>query len=133
MLVGAAAIGVGLITGFFGVGGGLVIVPALVLVLGFDMPVAAAISLVVIAIDAAAALAVRAAHGGLALNWAVTVIFAAASPAYPNVFAAGIAFAAPHAISLAHTSPNGTLIAPAPPRTGMPSEATRPNKVVWWS
>ncbi len=43
------------------------------------------------------------------------------SPAYPNVFAAGIAFAPPHAISLPHTSPNGTLIAPAPPRTGMPS------------
>jgi sulfide:quinone oxidoreductase len=43
------------------------------------------------------------------------------SPAYPNIFAAGIAFAPPHAISLPHTSPNGTAIAPAPPRTGMPS------------
>jgi sulfide:quinone oxidoreductase len=43
------------------------------------------------------------------------------SPAYPNVFAAGIAFAPPHAISLPRASPNGTLIAPAPPRTGMPS------------
>jgi len=43
------------------------------------------------------------------------------SPAYPNIFAAGIAFAPPHPISLPHTSPNGTLIAPAPPRTGMPS------------
>jgi sulfide:quinone oxidoreductase len=43
------------------------------------------------------------------------------SPAYRNIFAAGIAFAPPHAISLPHTSPNGTLIAPAPPRTGMPS------------
>jgi sulfide:quinone oxidoreductase len=43
------------------------------------------------------------------------------SPAYPNIFAAGIAFAPPHAIPLPHTSPNGTLIAPAPPRTGMPS------------
>ena len=43
------------------------------------------------------------------------------SPAYPNIFAAGIAFAPPHAISLPHSSPNGTLIAPAPPRTGMPS------------
>jgi hypothetical protein len=29
--------------------------------------------------------------------------------------------APPHAISRPHTSPNGTLIAPAPPRTGMPS------------
>src|ERR1019366_9469453 len=38
ILVAAAATGVGLITGFFGVGGGFVVVPALVLVLGFDMP-----------------------------------------------------------------------------------------------
>ncbi len=43
------------------------------------------------------------------------------SPEHPNVFAAGIAFAPPHAISTPYTSPNGTLIAPAPPRTGMPS------------
>jgi sulfide:quinone oxidoreductase len=43
------------------------------------------------------------------------------SPAYPNIFAAGIAFAPPHPISLPHTSPNGTVITPAPPRTGMPS------------
>ncbi|MHB1569789.1 MAG: NAD(P)/FAD-dependent oxidoreductase [Solirubrobacteraceae bacterium] len=43
------------------------------------------------------------------------------SPAYPNLFAAGIAFAPPHAISVPHQSPNGTVIAPAPPRTGMPS------------
>ncbi|MCL2464891.1 MAG: NAD(P)/FAD-dependent oxidoreductase, partial [Micrococcales bacterium] len=43
------------------------------------------------------------------------------SPAYDNVFAAGIAFAPPHQISKPATSPNGTVIAPAPPRTGMPS------------
>ena len=43
------------------------------------------------------------------------------SPSYGNIFAAGIAFAPPHAISQPHTSPKGTLIAPAPPRTGMPS------------
>ena len=43
------------------------------------------------------------------------------SPAYSNVFAAGIAFAPPHAISVPHKSPQGTVIAPAPPRTGMPS------------
>ncbi len=40
------------------------------------------------------------------------------SPDYPNIFAAGIAFAPPHAISVPRTSPNGTIIAPAPPRTG---------------
>ncbi|MDO5672436.1 MAG: FAD/NAD(P)-binding oxidoreductase [Actinomycetaceae bacterium] len=43
------------------------------------------------------------------------------SPAYPNLFAAGIAFAPPHAISKPHKTKNGTMIAPAPPRTGMPS------------
>ena len=40
---------------------------------------------------------------------------------YDNVWAAGIAFAPPHAMSRPQTTPNGTLIAPAPPRTGMPS------------
>ena len=38
-----------------------------------------------------------------------------------NVFAVGIAFAPPHQISRPRTSPNGTVITPAPPRTGMPS------------
>lgn len=40
---------------------------------------------------------------------------------YPNIFAAGIAFAPPGPISKPHTTKNGTLIAPAPPRTGMVS------------
>lgn len=40
---------------------------------------------------------------------------------YKNVFAIGIAFAPPHQISQPRKSKNGTLIAPAPPRTGMPS------------
>ncbi|HVA52748.1 MAG TPA: FAD/NAD(P)-binding oxidoreductase [Acidimicrobiales bacterium] len=42
-------------------------------------------------------------------------------PRYPNIFAVGIAFAPPHQISEPRTSPNGTAIAPSPPRTGMPS------------
>lgn len=42
-------------------------------------------------------------------------------PGYPNVFAAGIAFAPPHQISRPRKTPNGTVITPAPPRTGMPS------------
>jgi len=40
---------------------------------------------------------------------------------YPNVFAAGIAFAPPHPVSVPRSSPKGTNITPAPPRTGMPS------------
>ncbi|MDR0489421.1 MAG: FAD-dependent oxidoreductase [Propionibacteriaceae bacterium] len=43
------------------------------------------------------------------------------SPVYDNIYAAGIAFAPPHQISVPRTSPNGTIITPAPPRTGMPS------------
>jgi sulfide:quinone oxidoreductase len=43
------------------------------------------------------------------------------NPSYPNIFAVGIAFAPPHQISKPRKSPNGTLIAPSPPRTGMPS------------
>lgn len=40
---------------------------------------------------------------------------------YDNIWAAGIAFAPPHQMSKPRTSPNGTSITPAPPRTGMPS------------
>lgn len=54
-----AATAVGLVTGFFGVGGGFVVVPALVLALGFDMPAAVGTSLLVIAINSASALLSR--------------------------------------------------------------------------
>jgi uncharacterized membrane protein YfcA len=50
LLVIAAA--VGLLTGFFGVGGGFVIVPALALVLGFPMRMAVSTSLLIIALVA---------------------------------------------------------------------------------
>ncbi len=43
------------------------------------------------------------------------------SPKYKNIFAAGIAFAPPHIISKPMKTPNGTVINPTPPRTGMPS------------
>lgn len=46
------------------------------------------------------------------------------NPVYPNLFATGIAFAPPHQISKPMKSPNGMLITPAPPRTGMPSGVT---------
>jgi len=46
------------------------------------------------------------------------------NPAYKNIFAPGIAFAPPHAISKPRKSKNGTPIFPAPPRTGMPSGIT---------
>jgi sulfide:quinone oxidoreductase len=43
------------------------------------------------------------------------------SPEYANIFGVGIAFAPPHQISKPRKSVTGTVIAPSPPRTGMPS------------
>ncbi len=43
------------------------------------------------------------------------------NPVYKNIFAAGIAFAPPHPISKPHKAPDGTVIVPSPPRTGMAS------------
>lgn len=74
-LVTAATL-VGLLTGFLGVGGGFVLVPALVLVLGFTMPVAVGTSLLVIAINSATALAARAQHGVGDLDWLLILGFA---------------------------------------------------------
>ena len=59
----ATATIVGLLTGFLGVGGGFLVVPALVLALGLPMSYAAGTSLVVITITSASALAVRAGTG----------------------------------------------------------------------
>lgn len=73
-----AATAVGLLTGFFGVGGGFVVVPALVLVLGFEMPVAVGTSLLVIAVNSAAALVARA-GGHVRLDWSLMAVFAGAA------------------------------------------------------
>lgn len=73
----AAGTVVGLLTGFFGVGGGFVIVPALVLALGFSMPEAVGTSLLVIAINSAVALGSRF-HAG-AVEWNVVIPFTVAS------------------------------------------------------
>ncbi len=68
---------VGLMTGFFGVGGGFVIVPALVLALGLSMPQAVGTSLVIIAINSASAFALKA--PGVDLDWGVIAVFASAA------------------------------------------------------
>jgi uncharacterized membrane protein YfcA len=73
----SAGLAVGFMTGFFGVGGGFVIVPALTLALGMAMPEAVATSLVVIAINSGAALAFRA--GSVDFDWAVILPFTAAA------------------------------------------------------
>jgi len=72
------ATAVGLLTGFFGVGGGFAAVPALVLVLGFTMPVAVGTSLLVIAINSASALASRVGHG-VDLDWTLLGVFTLAA------------------------------------------------------
>ncbi|MCY4727901.1 sulfite exporter TauE/SafE family protein [Nocardioides sp. STR2] len=63
---------VGLLTGFLGVGGGFLVVPALVLALALPMRYAAGTSLVVITITSAAALATRA-GAGIAPDWGLVV------------------------------------------------------------
>lgn len=73
-----AATAVGLLTGFFGVGGGFVVVPALVLVLGFDLTVAIGTSLLVIALNSAVSLAARSTTA-LHLDWSLLAVFAAAA------------------------------------------------------
>jgi len=74
----AAATGVGLLTGFFGVGGGFVIVPALVLALGFDMPAAVGTSLLVIVINSTTALAARL-GSHTSLDWPLLGVFTVAA------------------------------------------------------
>ena len=63
------ATGVGLLTGFFGVGGGFVLVPALVLALSFPLPVAVGTSLLVIAVNSSTALLARVSTVGADLDW----------------------------------------------------------------
>lgn len=77
-LLVVTASGVGLLTGFFGVGGGFVVVPALVLVMRFDMAEAVATSLVVIAINSAASLVARIGTP-VHVDWAIVGVFGAAA------------------------------------------------------
>lgn len=74
LLVASAA---GLLTGFFGVGGGFVIVPALVLALRLPMRLAVGTSLVIVALNSATALTSRAAEAHV--DASVVVPFAAAA------------------------------------------------------
>lgn len=75
-----AGVGVGLLTGFFGVGGGFLIVPALTVGLGMSMRYAIASSLVIITLTALAALASHLAAGA-ELDAAVTALLAGSTAA----------------------------------------------------
>lgn len=73
----AAALVVGFLTGFLGVGGGFLIVPALVLALGYSMPVAVGTSLVIIAVTSAGAFVER--LGSASIPWQIVVPFTIAA------------------------------------------------------
>ena len=72
------AVVVGVLTGFLGVGGGFLVVPALVLALSLNMPVAVGTSLLVIAVNSAAALVVRL-GAGVSMDWTPVLVLTAAA------------------------------------------------------
>ncbi len=72
-----AGLVVGFLTGFLGVGGGFIIVPALVLTLQYDMPTAVGTSLIIISLNSAVALLAR--GGQDSFHWAVIVPFTLAA------------------------------------------------------
>lgn len=73
----AAGLAVGLLTGLFGVGGGFLIIPALVVVLGVEMSTAIGTSLLIIAANSVAGLFSH--LHGVSLDWSVTAAFIAAA------------------------------------------------------
>lgn len=73
----AAGLSVGFLTGLFGVGGGFLIIPALVLMLGLNMPSAVATSLVVIVVNSAAGFAAHA--GDVAIDYRIAAAFTLAA------------------------------------------------------
>ncbi len=77
VLVVGVGLTVGFLTGLFGVGGGFVIVPALILLLAFPVPVAAGTSLMVIALNAASSLVARTTD--LVLDWGIIIPFTLAA------------------------------------------------------
>ena len=78
LVVAAAATFTGFLTGFFGVGGGFIVVPMLVLALGFPMKEASGTSLLVMIVASSAGLAARVGtHSNV--DWPVVLAFAAAS------------------------------------------------------
>jgi len=68
---------VGLLTGLFGVGGGFLIIPALVLMLGVEMPIAIGTSLLIIVANSAAGVASHVSVG--AIDWTITGAFVASA------------------------------------------------------
>jgi uncharacterized membrane protein YfcA len=76
LLVVVSGAGVGLLTGILGVGGGFLVVPALVMLLGLPVQVAVGTSLVVIAMNSVAGFLGHVGNGSF--DWMVTLIFTSA-------------------------------------------------------
>lgn len=74
----AAATLTGFLTGFFGVGGGFIVVPMLVIALGLAMRRASGTSLLVMIVTTAASLLARIGTD-VSVDWTVTLLFAAGS------------------------------------------------------
>ncbi|RPF26718.1 sulfite exporter TauE/SafE family protein [Georgenia muralis] len=96
------AAAVGLLTGFFGVGGGFAAVPALVLALRLPMPVAVGTSLVVISVNSVTSLAARLGQD-VSLDWAVLGLFTAAAVAGSLLGSRVVTRVRPERLSLAFT------------------------------
>lgn len=94
------ALVVGVTTGFFGVGGGFLVVPALVLALSLPMPIAVGTSLLVISVNSAAAFVVRISHG-VAVDWLVVGALTVAAVAGSLLGARLASRVQPRALSLA--------------------------------
>lgn len=72
-----AGLTVGFLTGLFGVGGGFLIIPALVLMLGIDMSVAVGTSLVIVVLNSASGLAAHLGHAHIDARTALAFTAAA--------------------------------------------------------
>ncbi len=77
LAIALTALTVGLMTGFFGVGGGFVVVPALVVVLRLPIQLAVGTSLVIVALNSATSLAARVSTANF--DWGVIVPFTLAA------------------------------------------------------
>ena len=69
-----SGVAVGLLTGLFGVGGGFLIIPALVLMLGVEMPIAVGTSLLIIVANSAAGLISD--LPGVSIDWTIGSLIA---------------------------------------------------------
>ena len=83
-----SGLAVGFLTGLFGVGGGFLIIPALVLLLGLPMTVAVGTSLLIIVVNSAAGFAAHA--GDTPLDYRLAAVFTLAAVA-GSVLAAPLA------------------------------------------